>query len=186
VNLGQTIRTVQATLGVTVDGNAGPETWAAIHARICGTSAPLAKGTVDARSEKNIATLLPQVRDHARSLVHLAAGVGITIKITSGTRTFAEQDALFAEGGVTKARGGHSNHNFGIAFDVTVFEGAKPVFESPRYKVVGALGRSIGLEWGGDWASFVDEPHFQLRPAWAAKMSEKEMLAEFRKGRAFA
>ena len=74
----------------------------------------------------------------------------------------------------------YSNHNFGIAFDVGVFSGTSYLPESPKYKAVGVLGMDIGLEWGGNWTSIVDQPHFQLRPTWASAMSEKEMLAELR------
>ena len=81
---------------------------------------------------------------------------------------------------VTNARGGYSNHNFGIAFDVGVFEGSKYLRESVKYKAVGALGMDLGLEWGGNWKSIVDQPHFQLRPEWAQPLSEKDMLAELR------
>jgi hypothetical protein len=65
-------------------------------------------------------------------------------------RSFAEQDALYAQGRtkpgkiVTKARGGFSNHNFGVAFDIGVFKGGSDpekaktfVPESPLYKVIG-------------------------------------------------
>jgi peptidoglycan L-alanyl-D-glutamate endopeptidase CwlK len=45
---------------------------------------------------------------------------------------------------------------------------------------VGVLGMELGLEWGGNWTSIVDQPHFQLRPAWAVKVPEREMLAELR------
>ena len=33
---------------------------------------------------------------------------------------------------------------------------------------------------GGNWKTIQDEPHFQLRPAWAREMSERDMLAELR------
>jgi peptidoglycan L-alanyl-D-glutamate endopeptidase CwlK len=200
-----TIRAVQKKLGVFVDGNAGPATWAAIHLAVVGKRPPgEVKSAVDpslpgegkkadSRSEGNIMTLLPRVRPFARALIEKAANQGIIIKVTSGTRSFAEQDELFAQGRtkpgkkVTNARGGFSNHNFGIAFDVTIFTGSSdpekaktPVFESPVYKAVGALGTEIGLEWGGNWKTIVDEPHFQLRPGWAADLSEQQMLADLR------
>jgi peptidoglycan L-alanyl-D-glutamate endopeptidase CwlK len=38
----------------------------------------------------------------------------------------------------------------------------------------------LGLEWGGNWKTFEDQPHFQLRPLWAEAVSEKKMLAECR------
>lgn len=145
-----------------------------------------ARGRVDDRSEKAIATLLPQVQPYARALVRKAAQHGITIKIISGLRTYEEQNELFAQGRtkpgriVTNARGGFSNHNFGMAFDVGVFEGTNYLDESPKYKAVGALGMELGLEWGGNWKTIVDEPHFQLRPKWAADLNERDTLAELR------
>ena len=46
------------------------------------------------------------------------------------------------------------------------------------YKAVGALGEELGLEWGGNWQTLVDQPHFQLRPHWARELTERQMLAE--------
>jgi peptidoglycan LD-endopeptidase CwlK len=185
------IEGVQRALGLEVDGRAGPDTWRAIFAvlvdpRVADTPVHEAVSAVDERSERNIATLLPEVRATARALVEKAAVNGIQIKVISGSRTFEEQDALFAKGRtapgdiVTNARGGFSNHNFGIAFDVGVFSGGKYLPESPKYKAVGVLGMELGLEWGGNWTSIVDQPHFQLRPTWAADLTEKQMLAELR------
>lgn len=172
----RTVKELQEFLGVSADGAWGPKSQSALDAVLQS-----AGDRVDARSETAIATLHPKVQPIARALVKAAAQGGITIKITSGTRTYAEQDALFAKGGVTKARGGQSNHNFGLAFDVTIFDGPNPVWESPKYQAVGQLGKSLGLSWGGDWKSIVDEPHFELRPAWAAHLSESDMLAELRR-----
>ena len=194
MTLHEMISAVQAELGIQVDGKAGPETWGAIHRRIVprvpARKTPAAQATemapADARSERHIATLLPEVRPLARALVHKAAGMGIQIRVISGFRTYEEQAALYAQGRtapgrvVTNARPGYSNHNFGIAFDVGVFEGSRYLGESPKYKAVGALGMDIGLEWGGSWKTLVDEPHFQLRPEWAAGMAERQMLAELR------
>lgn len=184
------IRAVQQALGIEVDGKAGPQTWGAIYRHIVR---PQASATVaftgprdqaNARSERMIATLLPHVRPYARALYFKARDNGIAINIISGTRTHAEQDALYAQGRttggeiVTNARGGYSNHNFGIAFDIGVFSGNRYLPESPLYKAVGALGMELGLEWGGNWTSIVDQPHFQLRPAWASAMRDSAMLAE--------
>jgi len=185
------IEAVQRKLKIQVDGKGGSETWGAIYAAIVkptisGAAPEQAISKVDARSEKNIATLLPEVRSNARTLVQKAASNGINIQVISGLRTYAQQDALYAKGRtapgpkVTNARGGYSNHNFGIAFDVGVFSGASYLAESAKYKAVGVLGMDLGLEWGGNWTSIVDQPHFQLRPAWAEALTEREMLAEFR------
>ena len=191
MNIIETIKEIQTVLGIESDGVAGPQTWTAIHKRIVGTKTtsetpPFVGSLVDSQSEKNIVTLLPEIGPYARSLVTKAAQIGITVKVISGTRTYAEQDALYAQGRtkpgskVTNARGGYSNHNFGIAFDIGIFEGSAYLDESPKYKVVGALGMELGLDWGGNWKTIKDEPHFQLRPVWAAKMSESAMLEELR------
>lgn len=186
------IEAIQKALKVDVDGKAGSQTWGAIYAalvakEIDGASPETAISAVDPRSEAAIATLLEPVRPMARSLVQKCAANGIDIKIIGGTRTYAEQDALYAQGRtrpgkiVTNARGGYSNHNFGIAFDIGVFSGTKYLGESPKYKAAGVLGMDLGLEWGGNWTSIVDQPHFQLRPAWAAALTEKQMLTELRR-----
>jgi peptidoglycan LD-endopeptidase CwlK len=182
----KTIRELQEFVGVTSDGAWGPKSQAALDSIIhpALVAPPVVADTgekVDDRSERAISTLHDRVKPLARQLVRLAAQSGITIKVTSGTRTYAEQDALFAQGGVTKARGGQSNHNFGLAFDVTMFGAGGPIYESPKYKDIGQLGKSIGLSWGGDWTSIVDEPHFELRPQWASNMSEGAMIGELRR-----
>ncbi len=185
------ILAVQRELGIDVDGKAGPQTWSAIYERVVNKKVDVQKplvtiDAVDSRSEKVIATLLPEVQPIARALIQKSVEMGINIKIISGLRTYEEQDALYAQGRttpgniVTNARGGHSNHNFGIAFDVGMFEGNKYLPESTKYKVVGALGMDLGLEWGGNWKSIVDQPHFQLRPMWATDLTERQMLAELR------
>jgi peptidoglycan L-alanyl-D-glutamate endopeptidase CwlK len=186
VNVPDVIRAIQKALGIGVDGYAGPETWQAIYSRIVPNAQPLTATSdkVDDRSEKVIATLLPEAQPYARALVTKAGADGITIKVISGLRTYDEQNDLYAQGRtkpgriVTNARGGFSNHNFGIAFDVGVFEGSQYLDESPKYKAVGVLGMNLGLEW--DWKTIQDEPHFQLRPKWAGDLSERDMLAEFR------
>jgi len=149
----------------------------------------LGKMTFDERSEIQLATLHPAMQKAARAFLGVAkvicAKVGCDVKIISGTRSYMEQDALYARGRttpgkkVTNAAAGHSNHNFGIAFDIGIFRGKEYCGEHPLYNELGTLGKSLGLEWGGDW-KFVDEPHYQLRPAWATGMTERDMLANLR------
>jgi peptidoglycan LD-endopeptidase CwlK len=150
---------------------------------------------VDSRSEATIVKLNSQVQPYARKLVKRAALNGIQIKVIGGFRTHKEQDVLYCQGRnisycnglykigakVTNAKGGYSNHNFGIAFDVGVFNGSRYLPESPKYNEVGKIGKEIGLEWGGDWTTIKDRPHFQLRPKWATNLPEKQMLEELRR-----
>jgi len=133
------------------------------------------EGSFDLRSEKSIMTLHPQAQILARRFLAEAqasqqlSDAGVVARIISGTRTYQEQAALFALGRtrpgkiVTNASAGRSNHNFGIAWDIGLFKGPNYLQESLLYNVMGDLGRDLGLEWGGDWISFVDKPHFQLK-----------------------
>ena len=106
MNLDSLIRAVQKSLGVEVDGKPGPETWAAIYNKIVREPAgkpeaepgQVLNHKVDERSERVIASLLPEVHPYARALVTRAAATGIQVKIISGTRTYAEQEALYAQG----------------------------------------------------------------------------------------
>lgn len=129
------------------------------------------EGSFDSRSEENILTLMPPAQKVARQWLAkakaAAAEQGFDVKIICGTRTYGEQDALYKKRPkVTNSKGGYSWHNFGLAFDFGVFspDGKKYFGESPLYAELGKLARSIeGAEWGGDWTSFKDEPHIQLR-----------------------
>src|SRR5258706_185859 len=123
----------------------------------------------DSRSETNIATLLPDAQVQAREFLKQVRAAAINAKIIGGTRTFAEQDELFAQGRtkpgkiVTNAKGGFSNHNFGIAWDIGIFKGTAFLAESPQYDEAGQIGKALGLEWGGEFSSIIDKPHFQCR-----------------------
>jgi peptidoglycan L-alanyl-D-glutamate endopeptidase CwlK len=147
-------------------------------------------GEFDQRSESAIATLLPATQSKAREFMKAVAGRPLTYRILSGTRTYAEQDALSRKRPkVTNARGGQSNHNFGIAWDVGIFENGK-YYEGNTKKEDKAyvdLGASIkdsiaGLEWGGDWKTFVDKPHYQL----ATGKSVRQIRLLFEKGKSYA
>lgn len=170
-----------------IDGIRGPLQEAA---EFCWERATLALGqgysTFDERSEENIATLIPPAQEVARKWLakakEVAAQHGVDVKIICGTRTYGEQDALYKKRPkVTNARGGYSWHNFGLAFDFGVFstDGKKYFGESPLYAELGKLARMVqNAEWGGDWSSFKDEPHIQMRRF----NSVKEARTEFERG----
>jgi peptidoglycan L-alanyl-D-glutamate endopeptidase CwlK len=159
---------------------------------------PVVGGLVDERSEKNLITLCPEVQPVAREFIRQCHAKGWDFRITSGTRTYEQQERLYRQAidgldndkdgkvdesdeRVTKARAGYSNHNFGIAIDITLFDESTPVWESLLYREVARVGKALGFEWGGDWSSFKDLPHYQYRPQWARSMTEADMLAEFRR-----
>ena len=131
-------------------------------------------GAADARSEKAIVTLLPAMQKLARLIVatgrKFKTSTGISCSLLSGTRTYIEQNRLYAlRPKVTNAHGGQSNHNFGIAVDVGLFingkylTGANRAEERAYADFAEAVKRDVhDIEWGGDWVSFKDGPHWQL------------------------
>lgn len=157
-----------------LDGIWGPLTDAAVDRFDDLSDAQAARlGTFDRRSERCIRTLLPKAQEVARQFMTAVLGAGIEARIISGTRTYAEQNELFKRGRfgnpppkITNARGGRSNHNFGIAWDIGIFEKGAYLSQSPLYARAADVGLTDGLEWGGHWARFRDEPHYQLATAY--------------------
>lgn len=156
-----------------IDGIWGQNTDDAVNtfeARSAQIAATL--GTFDARTERNIQSLHLKAQEAARAFMTAVLATGITVRIISGTRTYAEQNALYKKGRfgnpgprVTNARGGQSNHNFGIAWDIGIFRNGEYLGDSPLYTTAAQAGLAagiVGLEWGGNWTGFVDRPHYQM------------------------
>ncbi|MEC0183570.1 M15 family metallopeptidase [Paenibacillus peoriae] len=134
---------------------------------------------VKRKSEKRLFGLHPVIRQAAECLIDRCYDRDVWIIITQGLRTYAEQDALFAQGRtksgqvVTKARGGYSIHNFGYAIDFALLlrDGRTVSWETlrdddkdslPDWSEVVEEAKRLGFEWGGDWRSFKDMPHIQM------------------------
>jgi peptidoglycan L-alanyl-D-glutamate endopeptidase CwlK len=87
--------------------------------------------------------------------------------VTQGLRTWAEQNALYAKGRtapgsiVTKAPGGHSQHNFGLAVDVAPEKGNVIDWNlaHPAWQRMLALAPDFKLAEGRQWPTFPDNPH---------------------------
>lgn len=133
---------------------------------------------------RNVKDLHPDLQDKITKLEKLCKENGISIGISECLRTKAEQDALYAKGRtapgsiVTNAKGSSysSMHQWGVAFDFYLkmdVDGDGEISDdafnnrTKLFNKVGALGKKVGLEWGGDWTSIKDLPHFQL-PDWGS------------------
>lgn len=146
-------------------------------------------GSLDPRSEAVIMTLLPKAQIAARMWMKAAKSLPFVVKLLSGTRSYAEQDHLYEQRPkVTNAKGGWSNHNFGIAWDAGIFadgdyyEGRTPeenrAYANLAKVTMAAVG---GIEAGIDWTSFKDAPHYQLKTG----KSVSQVRALFEAGRQY-
>jgi peptidoglycan LD-endopeptidase CwlK len=131
------------------------------------------------KSIKKLSGLHDVLSVAAKVLIENCYKKGIYIQITQGLRTIDEQNDLYAQGRtkqgsiVTNAKGGYSFHNFGLAIDfVLLLPDGKNVtwdmntdYNSNNVKdwiEVVDEAKKLGFEWGGDWTSFKDYPHFQM------------------------
>lgn len=124
----------------------------------------------------DITKLKPELQTLVKKLLEKCELSGLKIKITECVRSVAEQDALYAKGRttsgsiVTNAKGSSysSMHQWGVAFDFCRNDGKGAYDDSDGFFTkVGKIGVALGLEWGGNWKSIVDKPHFQL-PDWGS------------------
>ena len=155
-----------------LDGVWGPNTEAAAQQFMLQSEQIKASTrSFDIRSEGCITTLALAAQKQARLFLGRLLDGGINIRIISGTRTYAEQTVLYKQGRygnsgkiITNAKGGQSNHNIGIAWDIGIFTTTGGyIGDGEEYGKAGKLGRSDMVEWGGEWKNFVDKPHYQLR-----------------------
>lgn len=132
---------------------------------------------MDTNSANRLEKVHPELKKRVTQLLANLAAKSMDVRVVQGLRTFAEQDALFAKRPkVTNARGGQSNHNYGLAVDLCPFKGGQPDWNDGKgFNTIGAEAKKLGLEWGGDW-KFVDKPHVQLRG-----MSIKQCFACYQK-----
>jgi peptidoglycan LD-endopeptidase CwlK len=129
--------------------------------------------------------LHPKVREEAREIYNEICeelkGRAIC-RFSFTLRTFAEQDGLYAQGRskpgkiVTKAKGGQSYHNYGLAIDIVLLvdKDKNGTFETAAWDTktdfdgdgkadwmeVVNIFKQFGWESGIDW-KFIDPPHFQ-------------------------
>ena len=108
---------------------------------------------------RDITLCHPRLQTLAEQLIEECNKQGLKIKSGETLRTVAEQDALYAQGRtnpgaiVTNAPGNSysSYHQWGTAFDIFRNDGSGAYNESGNFfDRVGAIGVSIGLEWGGN------------------------------------
>lgn len=129
-------------------------------------------------SLNRLATLQPTVQPIFKAFLDACQAAGIPCEIVQGTRTHAEQADIYNDGRtepgrvVTNAKPGDSYHQYGLAVDVVpvAYKNMKDWNpEGPYWAKIGAIGKGLGLTWGGSWPK-PDKPHFQLTAAPLAEL----------------
>lgn len=120
-------------------------------------------------SHRRLEKVHPLLAQKVRNLDNTTVAVHFTIEVVQGMRTWEEQNRLYAQGRtirgaiVTRARGGQSNHNYGLAVDLCPFLSGRPAWDfRDGFIAIGKAAEAVGLAWGGDWTKFLDMPHVEL------------------------
>lgn len=89
----------------------------------------------------------------------------VDFRVIEGIRTLAKQKELVAVGASQTLK---SRHLTGHAVDLAALVNGKVRWDWPLYdKIAAAMKQAskelnIPIEWGGDWRTFKDGPHFQI------------------------
>lgn len=146
---------------------------------------------MDKLSLQRIGTAHPEIRELCTKVLAamtLALTGRAIVRFTYVLRTFKEQQDLYNLGRtvvnpdgkkkskpmgniVTNAKAGQSIHNYGLAFDIAlVIDGKEASWDTVKdwdadgiadWMECVKIAKAHGFEWGGDWKTFPDEPHFQ-------------------------
>lgn len=118
--------------------------------------------TLSDRSRRRLAGVHP---DLVRVVVHAILITPVDFAVLEGVRGLKRQRELIAAGA---SKTENSRHLTGHAVDLGAIVQGKVRWDWPLYHRIAdamkaaAAHESVPLEWGGDWRSFKDGPHFQL------------------------
>lgn len=125
---------------------------------------------MDKNGLKNLGGVHPDlIRVVKRTETLLPEGMEITV--TCGRRSLEEQKRAVASGASTTMRSRHlpgKNNGLSHAVDLAVKIDTKIKWDWPLYSRLAvfvkkaATMEKVPIEWGGDWKTFKDGPHFQL------------------------
>lgn len=137
---------------------------------------------IDNPTKDRIDLLHPSVRDEVVKIINecnVALSGRAKVRIAQGYRTFDQQNKLYAQGRtvpgkkVSNAKGGQSIHNYGLAVDIVlIIDGKTASWDTLKdwdndgvadwYECVKIFAK-YGWDWGGNWKTFKDMPHFEKK-----------------------
>jgi peptidoglycan L-alanyl-D-glutamate endopeptidase CwlK len=103
--------------------------------------------------------------DLVRVVKRAAALSDLDFTVLEGLRTLERQTQLFAQRATTTMK---SRHLDGHAVDLAPMIAGEVRWDWPLYHRLAvivkdaAIAEGVSIEWGGDWRTFKDGPHWQL------------------------
>ena len=116
---------------------------------------------------KSIDKLIGVHPDLAKVVKLAAQKSPLDFVITEGVRSLERQKQLVAAGASKTLK---SRHLTGHAVDLAAKVGGEVRWDWPLYAKLAqamkeaAIELKVSIQWGGDWKTFKDGPHFQLHP----------------------
>lgn len=183
INNRSIIKAIEKQIGVRVDGYPWYRIWDVLYEQLVVNDTNTGEAT-DNYNQQMLSTMPKEVVPFVKELISLAATHGISVKITNDAHVEIKEHK--SELTLGAANQEHTIYNFGLAFDVTILP--QPAADNAEEKIthytkVAKLGESIGLTCLSKKNALTDVANFILRPAWAVRMKENEMLQELERRR---
>lgn len=146
-----------------LDAEADPDTRAPDFGGVANVDAPDVPGFE--LSERSVERLKGVHADLVRVVQRAIVITSTDFVVLEGLRTLERQRQLLAQG---RSQILNSRHLTGHAVDVAPLENGQPIWDWPAYgrlsEIIKQAARNVDvpIEWGGDWTSFRDGPHWQL------------------------
>ena len=115
------------------------------------------------RSQKNLIGVNPKLAFLVTEAILITKQ---DFMVLDGVRTISEQRKLVARGA---SKTMNSKHLSGNAVDLVAWDNGKPSWNHLLYRNIEIAMKTVAdkhgikITWGGDWKSFVDMPHWQLK-----------------------
>lgn len=122
----------------------------------------MSKYVLGARSKTRLVGVHQDLVDVVERAIEITE---VDFTVLEGMRTLDRQKTLVASGASTTL---NSRHLTGHAVDIGAYVGGTVRWDWPLYhKLAKAMKTAaaelkVDMDWGGDWKSFPDGPHFQL------------------------
>jgi peptidoglycan LD-endopeptidase CwlK len=123
------------------------------------------------RSERNLQGVHPDLVAVVRRAAEIMPE-GLEFIVTEGVRTTLRQVELMRAGATRTMRSRHIKESnkcgLGCAVDLAAMIGGEVRWDWPLYNRLAEVVKQaaadvrVRVEWGGDWATFKDGPHYQL------------------------